>query len=210
MVAEDAAVDEALAWLAQAQWKTKPSADRSAKAETAFSYVMMQRDPEVAHEAFEHIVQSGRAYQGSKIHKAYLELCQRFGTPAVEARIVEQPKPDLEALKGQTIRRMKQVLLQQLGQGCSWDDDVLVVKSDRDTYRIDSRSGRITRASDGAVVRVEIPYDQMPYKVFRAQVDGHDLNNPGEPNLVRTMMCAQILRRGGAGQIVEDTSLGLE
>ncbi len=210
MVAEDAAVDEALAWFAQGKWKTKQSADRSAKAETAFSYVMMQRNPEAARDAFERIVQSGRAYQGSKIHAAYLELCKRSGKPAVEARVAEQRGPDLEALKAKTNRKMKAVLIQQLGDSCSWDDDVLVVKGERDTYRIDSRSGRITRASDGAVVRVEIPYDQMPYKIYRAQIDGHDINNPGQPNLMRTMMCAQILLRGREDQIVEDTSLGGE
>jgi hypothetical protein len=80
------------------------------------------------------------------------------------------------------------------------------MKADNETYRIDSRSGRITRQSDGAVVRVEIPYDAMPYKFFRAQVDGHDLSNPGEPNLMRTMMCAMFIQRGsaGPGRIVTD------
>jgi hypothetical protein len=204
MVAEDPSVDEALAWFAQAQWKTKAAADRSAKAETAFSYVMAQRNPAAARDAFERLVQSGRAYQGSKVEKAYLELCQRFGTPALAARIAAEQRLVVEDLKARAVRSMKEMVLQQLGEGSSWEEDILVLNHCGETYRIDSRSGRITRQSDGAVIRVEVPHNQMPYKIFRAQIDGHDLNHPGEPNMMRTMMCARVLRRGDKGQFQVD------
>jgi hypothetical protein len=209
MVAEDPSVDEALAWFADAQWKTKDAASRSAKAETAFAYVMVQRNPAVARDAFERILQSGRAYQGSKIDAAYQDLCRRFGTSAITPPVGVKPGPDLEALKANLHRKMKETLSQQLGAGCTWEQDTLVIPANGETYRIDSRSGRIIRASDGAAVRLEIPYDQMPYKVFRDQIDSHDLNHPGEPNLMRTMMCAQILRRGAQPgvQIVVDTAV---
>ena len=208
MVAQDPSVDEALAWFAQAQWKTKAAADRSAKAETAFSYIMAQRNPAAAREAFERLVQSGSAYQGSKVHEAYQELCQRFGTPAVPARRAAEQRLTVEDLvkdlKAKAARRMKEMVLQQLGEGSCWEEDILIFNHDGETYRIDSRSGRITRQSDGAVIRVELPHNQMPYKMFRAQIDGHDLNHPGEPNFMRTMMCARVLRRGDQGHVQID------
>jgi hypothetical protein len=204
MVAEDPAVDEALAWFAQAQWKTKAAADRSAKAETAFSYVMAQRNPAAARDAFERLVQTGRSYQGSKVHKAYLELCQRFGTPAVTARIAAERQVDVEDVKAKAARRMKEMVLQQLGEGCSWEEDILILNHCGETYRIESRSGCITRQSDGAVIRVELPHNQMPYKILRAQIDRHDLNHPGEPNIMLTLMCARVLRRGDQGQFQID------
>jgi hypothetical protein len=194
MVAEDPSVDEALAWFSQAKWKTKESADRAARADTAFAYVMAQRSPDAARAAFEQMIQSGRAVQGTKTEAAYLKLSEQAGTPVLAARVSDKKGPDLEALKAKHNDLLKQMLLQQLGKGCSWDADTLVIKLDAETYRIDSVSGRITRDSDGAVVQVEIPYDEMPYKFFKSQVDAHDLHNPGQPNLMSAIMCAMVIR----------------
>jgi hypothetical protein len=51
-----------------------------------------------------------------------------------------------------------------------------------------------------------VTYNEMHYKLFRAQIDRQDLNHPGEPNLMRTIMCARILRRGDEGHIEVDVS----
>jgi len=205
MVAEDPSVDDALGWYAQAKWKTKESSDRAARADTAFAHVMAQRNPAGARQAFETMIQSGRAVEGTKTQAAYLKLSEQAGTPVVPAQASERKIVTPEALKAKRDAMMKQMLLQQLGEG-SWDGDILVVNAKGETYRIDSISGRITRESDGAVVRVEIPYDAMPYKFFREQIDAHDLRNPGEPNLMRTVMCARVILRGGEGpgRIVTD------
>jgi hypothetical protein len=209
MVAEDPQVDEALAWLAQARWKTKEAGDRAATADNAFCYVLAQRDPEAARQVFERMIQSGRAVEGTKIHAAYLKLSEQTGTPPVEARASQQKGPDLEALKAKRTKIMKQGMLQGLGGGCSWEGDILVVQVGEETYQIDAITGRITRGSDGAVLRVEIPYEYPPYKFIRPQIDAHDFQHPGEPNLMRTIMCAMALKRGlggGAAIVVDSTA----
>lgn len=208
LVAEDPQVDEAVAWFSQAQWKTKDAADRAAKADTAFCHVMTLRNPAMAREAFERMLQSGRAVEGYKIHQAYLKLSQEAGTAPVAARPAVHKSPDIAALQAKQSGMMQQMLAQQLGTDCAWFGNTLEVKTPDDTYRIDSVTARITRGSDGKVVRVEIPYDAIPYKFFRAQIDEHDLQNPGQPNLMRTMMCALILRRSGGdpGVVVPDST----
>jgi hypothetical protein len=47
----------------------------------------------------------------------------------------------------------------------------------------------------------------MRYRVLRVQIERHDINDPGEPNLFRTLPCARVLRQNGEGKgkIVVDT-----
>ena len=71
---------------------------------------------------------------------------------------------------------------------------------------IDSRTGRITRDSDGAILRVEIPFDQTRYKVLRTQMERHDINHPGEPNLIWTLACADSAAERGRKMVVDTSS----
>ncbi|HEY1336032.1 MAG TPA: hypothetical protein VGF59_00915, partial [Bryobacteraceae bacterium] len=76
LMAEDSIVDQALAGFAKAKWKTKDAASKASQAEMAFSCVLARRAPEVALPILEEYVASGRAFEGSETHQAYLELCR--------------------------------------------------------------------------------------------------------------------------------------
>jgi len=92
LLAKDPAVDQALAGFVNAKWKTKEVEKRVAQAEMAFAYVLAERAPEVALPILETWVKNGRAYDGSSVHKVYLELSKRLGRTAVNA-LPENTKP---------------------------------------------------------------------------------------------------------------------
>ena len=205
-LAEDSAVDEALSWFAQATWKNKDSAARAGKAETAFAHVLAQRSPELAIPAFERLIASGQAFGGSKIDAAYQELCQRRGKTPMPA--TPQSRPDPAEMQAKFLQKMTRSMPWSAGDKCTWDGDTLCVRGVRDSYRIDSVTGRIVRASDGRVLRLELPLEASHLAVLRPMLDGHDLRNPGQPNPYRAMMCAYFLTRDDeeADKIVVDES----
>jgi hypothetical protein len=92
LIAKDDAVDQTLATFANVKWKTKESANRAALAEMAFSYVLSQRAPESSIPILEKYVASGQAFEGSKMHKVYEELCARWSRTPVAA--IPQKKPE--------------------------------------------------------------------------------------------------------------------
>ena len=228
IVAEDPGVDEALAWYAKAKWKNKASSDRAATTATAFAYVLPARDPKLARRVFEEMLATGATFGGGKIEQAYRQLCELEAKQPVQAQ-VSSNRPDPQAavakLMEKRTRMMKQILLQivnadPMGGPLSfsatggrrpvdarWDGDTLVMKTSRDTYRLEARTSRITRASDGAVVHVEIPWEEPVYKMLRAQIDAHDLHQPGEPNWMSLAICARVLADDeSGGRIVRDFS----
>jgi hypothetical protein len=83
LIAEDPAVDEALAGFADASWKTKDSGNKAAQAEMAFSYVLAERAPKKALPILEGMVQSGRANRDSATYRIYQGLRTRLGGDAV-------------------------------------------------------------------------------------------------------------------------------
>jgi hypothetical protein len=87
-----------------------------------------------------------------------------------------------------------------------WDGDILCVTGTRDSYRIDSVTGRITRVSDGKVLRIEFPSNHPMFALYRDTMDRHDIRNPGEPNPFRALLCAFLLNHDDeyAGLIVVD------
>jgi hypothetical protein len=81
-IAEDPAVDEALAGFANASWKTKDSGNKAAQAEMAFSYVLAERAPKKALPILESMVRSGRANRDSATYRIYQGLRARLGGDA--------------------------------------------------------------------------------------------------------------------------------
>ena len=66
LIAKDPRVDEAMAGFANAKWRTKEIAKRTAQADMAFSYVLAERAPDAALPILKEWVKSGRAYKDSK------------------------------------------------------------------------------------------------------------------------------------------------
>jgi hypothetical protein len=61
------------------------------------------------------------------------------------------------------------------------------------SYQIDTRNGRIVRLTDNKVLRLVIDWTLPEFRPFQQMMDGMDMINPFQPNLFRTMFCAQIL-----------------
>jgi len=230
IVAEDPAVDEALAWYAKGKWKNQASASRADTTATAFAYVMRERDPRLARQAFEEMLASGATAGGGKIERAYQELCAEQAAQPRPPRVAAA-SPDFEALKakflGKNSRLMKDVLLQMFSgdsagplkiaglagsaprANARWDGDTLVLDTSRDTYRLEVHTSRITRQSDGAVILVEIPWEEPNYRIFRDMVDARDLGQPGQPNWVSLALCARVLAdESQSSRIIVDPSTG--
>jgi hypothetical protein len=96
LIAKDAAVDESLTRFVNARWKTKGAAARAALAEMAFSYVLSQRAPENAIPILEKYVVSGQAFEGSKTHRVYEELCAKWNrtpVPAIPQKVATPKAP---------------------------------------------------------------------------------------------------------------------
>ena len=79
LIAEDPAVDEALAGFVNAQWKTRENDRCASQAEMAFAHVLAHRSPGKALPILEEMVRSGQAGQGSATHKIYMDLCEKAG-----------------------------------------------------------------------------------------------------------------------------------
>jgi hypothetical protein len=85
----------------------------------------------------------------------------------------------------------------------------LVVKTAEDEYRLDPVTARIARMSDGAALRVDIPWAHPEFQFLRAQVDAHDFNQPGKPNWLSVAICARVLTDSRfADRIAEDPTAG--
>jgi hypothetical protein len=106
LIARDQEVDEALAGFAQAKWKTAEAAQRAAQAEMAFSYVLSRLAPEIALPILERYVASGRAYEGSKTHRIYEELCLRANRQPVAATPAPLPAPKTSTSSGIVAMRL--------------------------------------------------------------------------------------------------------
>ena len=83
LIAEDPAVDEALAGFANAQWKTRENARCASQAEMAFAHVLAHRSPGKALPILEEMVRSGQACPGSAAQKTYKDLCEKAGRKPV-------------------------------------------------------------------------------------------------------------------------------
>ncbi|MCC6365637.1 MAG: hypothetical protein IT165_19160 [Bryobacterales bacterium] len=208
--AEDPLVDEAMHWFGWARWKNKEAKDRVAKLLPSFAYVMKMRSPEFALAALDQMAGSGTILSG-KTRTVYEELCAAAG---------RSPKGKLPAPEGgeKGLERHAVALLAldsalrsfEWGWRCRVEGNVLHVRGDLDEYRMEMETGRIVRASDGKVVRVELDLTKPPYQFFKTQIDGKDLN-PGPLaglNLIRVTMCAQVLARDAEEQsriVVDET-----
>ena len=119
-----------------------------------------------------------------------------------------QSRPDPAEMQAKLLQKMTRSMPWSAGDKCTWDGDTLCVRGVRDSYRIDSVTGRIVRASDGRVLRLELPLEASHLAMLRPMLDGHDLRNPGQPNPYRAMMCAYFLTRDDeeADKIVVDES----
>jgi hypothetical protein len=90
LAAKDPAVDNALIGFANARWKNKESAARAVLAEMSFAFVLAERTPENAIPILEMQVVSGHAFEGSKTHLVYKDLCARWNRAPVSA--IPEPK----------------------------------------------------------------------------------------------------------------------
>jgi hypothetical protein len=113
LIAKDLAVDEALAGFAGAKWKNQESAKLVPQAEMAFSYVLSERSPERALPVLEQLVSIGQAFEGSRTHRIYEELCARANRKPVPAI----PKPPAPASKEDGMSTMLDALLTRRGDG---------------------------------------------------------------------------------------------
>jgi hypothetical protein len=199
--AQDAAVDEAIAWFASAKWRSKRDRSCAESLVPAFLFVMAERSPELAHRALETMHGNGTALWG-KTHELYRELCVRLGrVPAVEARPAPQP-PAAEELLPSMLKRFQSSKVRL-------EDDRLLVTGVRDSYVIHVADSRIVRQSDGASLRLEIDFSQTPW--MQSMIDGMDMEHPFRPNYYRLMLCADVLVRDdeNAASIVAEAEAAL-
>src|SRR5262249_25780727 len=180
-------VDEAISWLASAQWKTKQDKSRMTTLLPAFVYVMIERSPELAYRTLEIYNRKGPEPLAGRTFRMYEELCARFGQkPSAEAPPAPKPPDRDEIMRGLMERLLS-------SPNTRIDGDALIVTGVRDSYVIHIKEFRIVRRSDGRLVRLEIDWSKPLFSPFRAMLDGMDLQDPFRPNYFRILLCAQIL-----------------
>jgi len=193
LLAKDPQVDQALAWFATAQWKTKDAKNYTAKLLPAWAYVLGQRSIPLAVDALETYTREGGFQLEGKTYRMYTEYCSEAGRSTGISAPAPPPAPSSMA---ELTIQAAQKSLAALGMTATVESGAVRVKGKLDEYLVSINDGAITRVSDGRPIRLELDMNQGPYRHFKAALDGPDIQ--GQPNMFRVMLCARILQNDAA------------
>jgi hypothetical protein len=190
-LAKDPKVDEAICWFATAKWKAKTDLDRTARLLSVWVRTLRDRCPDQAVDVIHAYAATDQLELQDNTLEIYNELCERAGrTPELQA----PPKTPIPSHESLVQKQMGKLLPGLLGSQAALDGDSITVADPHGLrYTIDTRHGRIVRLSDNKIVRLEIDWDELPFKPFKGIVDTMDLMYPLRPNYARAMFCAQVL-----------------
>lgn len=202
LVAEDPELDDVVTWFAQAHWKTKADAGKIGVLTPAFVHVVAARLPAGrAATVLERFHQQGQVRLMGKCFAVYEDLCQKIGRATAIEPKQNQRLPDAQKL-------IEKVLNSQIESiGGSVNVDEVLIHGLLDNYRIRRSDGRITRVSDGKLIRIELDMKSPMLAGLKPMIDGPDIQNPFAPNHFRLVLCAMILANDKFplyGEIVED------
>jgi hypothetical protein len=186
------ALDEALAWIGQAKWKNKKSAELLGRIVGPLTEVLCVRSPERAWEALDGLVQNRLLVDAQyREYAKYRELSATLGKQAREASPAKQADPAIEP------RDVLRKLLKALpgAERAEMNDDHILVHGELDDYRV-SFAGEVTRR-DGRQVSIDL--DQLPPAVrqtWQSSMDALDLRyGPFQPNPMRAALYVVLLAK---------------
>lgn len=178
-LADDSSIDEAVASLAQANWKSKKDVGRLPVVLGPFLDLLERRRPELAHHAIEELIRRDIVFKGGKDWEAYVRLCAQLGCTPIGARelppVPQPPKPDDPAYPLYFLRSLVRTLPFR-GQ-IEIGEQEIVVHGRLSTYRIDIRS---ETARDQLGRRVTVDLTVIPGgSPLQSMIDRHDLEAGG-------------------------------
>src|SRR5262249_25725988 len=174
----DPALDEALAWIGQAKWKNKKSAELLGRIVGPLTEVLAARSPQRAWEALDGLVQNGCIDADFREYAKYRELSAALGKQAREAWSAKRAAPTMGPQD--VLRKILKVL--PGGGRVDLKDDHLLVHGELDDYRV-SFNGEVT---GGNGRRLWMDLEQLApavSQVWQSSIDALDLRyGPFQPN----------------------------